>query len=92
MRFSPPAKRLNNARQWPPACAADGNSHLVMAAKAVELVQLVGSVAWTCSHLPDVDKWYTYYGAHNQKKQANPNLAVAVSSSLQPVQEKWYGW
>jgi len=35
-----------------PASAADGNPHLVVAAKAVELVQLVGSVAGTRSHLP----------------------------------------
>jgi len=36
----------------PSACTADGDPHLVVAAKAVELVQLVGSVAGTCSHLP----------------------------------------
>jgi len=36
----------------PSASTADGNSHLVVAAKAVELVQLVGSVAGTRSHLP----------------------------------------
>ena len=80
-----------------------------MAAKTVELVQLVGSVAWTCSHLPDVDK--ISIGAKSKRlKQrnntilpdigryrkkgdiVNTNLAVAVSSSLQPVHEKWYGW
>jgi len=34
------------------AGAADGNSHLVVAAKAVELVQLVGRVAGAGPHLP----------------------------------------
>ena len=34
-----------------PAGAADGNSHLVVAAQAVELVQLVGRVAGARSHL-----------------------------------------
>ena len=41
-------------KKWSPACTADGDPHLVVAAKAVELVQLVGSVAGTCSHLPDM--------------------------------------
>ena len=99
-----------------------------MAAKAVELVQLVGRVAGAGPHLPEVvqidsanncGKWfssdrqckqsrsrwkqnrqrswnaftkmhlYTSCKKVKRLKQANANLAVAVSSSLQPVQEKW---
>ena len=45
----------NLQQQRSPASAADGNPHLVVAAKAVELVQLIGSVAGTRSHLPDVE-------------------------------------
>ena len=41
-------------KKWSPACTADGDPHLVVAAKAVELVQLVGSVAGTSSHLPEM--------------------------------------
>jgi len=37
---------------WPPAGSADRNTHLVMAAQAVQLVQLVGGVARPCPHLP----------------------------------------
>ena len=74
-----------------------------MAAKAVELVQLVGSVARTCSHLPEMKSANNHkrlkqrkqcsqdeFGRYLKKKKSTKrNLAVAVSSSLQPVQEKW---
>jgi len=37
---------------WPPACSTDRNTHLVMAAQAVQLVQLVGGVARPGPYLP----------------------------------------
>jgi len=37
---------------WPPTGSTDRNTHLVMAAQAVQLVQLVGSVARPGPHLP----------------------------------------
>ena len=43
-----------------PARAADGDSHLVVAAKAVELVELVGSVAGARSHLSGKKSWKTF--------------------------------
>ena len=44
-----------------PARAADGDSHLVVAAKAVELVELIGRVAGARSHLSGEKKsWKTF--------------------------------
>jgi len=42
----------NSFLYWPPASSTDRDAHLVMAAQAVQLVQLVGSVAGPGPDLP----------------------------------------
>ena len=84
---------------WAPAGATDGDAHLVVAAEAVELIQLIGRVARSGAHLVgqglgvvwlSMVLWYLWYDMYSYGMEwFTTSLAVAVSSSLQPVQEKW---
>jgi len=47
-----PKSGNNSFLYWPPASSADRDAHLIMAPQAVQLVQLVGSVAGPGPHLP----------------------------------------
>jgi len=36
---------------WSPTSSTDGNSHFVVATKAVKFVQFICSIAWSCTNL-----------------------------------------
>jgi len=42
----------NSFLDWPSACPTDGYAHFVMAAKTVELIEFISSIARSGPHLP----------------------------------------
>ena len=39
---------------WPSASSTNGNSHLIMTTQAIQLVHVIGSIAWARFHLPSI--------------------------------------